>query len=166
MVATKRRLLARTGPLAPGHQVLVVDAFAADGPTSLAGLAGRLDPDRGTAVITEGLLNYFSTPSVCALWKNVAQTLRSQGSGLYLADIALGPARTSPVVGMALTGLRAAARGRVAVHFAGAGAATEQLLSAGFATADVRRIDHWPAAAPWKHDPATRWMHVLTATTG
>ena len=165
MAATKRRLLGRAGPLAPGHQVLDVDAFAADGPTSVAGLAARLAADRGVAVITEGLLNYFPTSAVTGLWDRLAGVLGTFPAGLYLADIGLRPRRRTRLIDAGLDGLQAVVGGRVQLHFAGAAAATERLLGAGFAGADVRPISGWPAAAPWRGDPATHRMHVLAATT-
>ena len=61
MAARKRRALERIGSLSDAHRVLEVDALRADGPGSLAELAGELEPDAGVAIITEGLLGYLPT---------------------------------------------------------------------------------------------------------
>ena len=52
-------------------------------------LFAGLDPDRGTAVVTEGLLNYFPTDRVEVLWTRVARELARFPSGLYLSDLHL-----------------------------------------------------------------------------
>src|SRR5687767_11442009 len=62
MAAHKRRALAGAGLLGPNHDVLALDALA---PGRLEELAEkRLDPKKGTAIVTEGLLGYFDRPTV------------------------------------------------------------------------------------------------------
>jgi hypothetical protein len=165
MVATKRRRLRATGPLSAGHRVVVVDAFADGGPRSLTALAEQLDDTRGTAVITEGLLNYFPTAQVRELWSRTAAFLHRYPSGLYLADIGLRSAAGTPLVGAFLTLLQTAVGGRVSLHFDGVETATGELEAAGFATVDLRPVADWPAAGRWASDPAARRVHLLAATT-
>ena len=60
MAATKERLLKANGLLRPNHRIVPVNVLLDEGPRSLASLVGTvLDPERRTAVITEGLLGYF-----------------------------------------------------------------------------------------------------------
>lgn len=164
MAATKRRLLERAGPLRPGHRVTEIDAFAAAGPRSLAALDDELDSAKGTAVITEGLLNYFPTSSVLDLWRRIGATLCRYPAGVYLSDIGLRPAGDHALVDGFVVLLEAFVRGRVSLHFAGPEEVEERLQEAGFGSADVRPIADWPAAATWASDPATHRVHVLAAT--
>lgn len=165
MAATKRQRLERAGLLGPRHRVADIDAFADAGPRSLAALTAELDDTKGTAVITEGLLNYFPTSSVLDLWRRVAATLRRYPTGLYLADIGLRPAGSHALVDGFVVLLKAFVRSRVSLHFSGPEEVKGKLAAAGFASAEVRRIADWPAAATWASDPSARLMHVLAATT-
>ena len=84
MVESKR---ARIGDkLDAQHRLVVVNALAGTGPESLAALASELDPSKGTAVITEGLLPYFSRQDGFAIWSNIKGFLGAFPSGLYLSD--------------------------------------------------------------------------------
>ena len=92
MTRRKADLLARAELMGPGHRVRVLDAFAPTGPNSLDALADELDPDQGTAVITEGLINYFPMSHVLTLWNSVGSTLHRFPRGLYLSDLHLDQA--------------------------------------------------------------------------
>jgi O-methyltransferase involved in polyketide biosynthesis len=143
MVARKRSLLARAGLGGDRHQVVEVDALADDGPTSLREVGGRLlDPGRGTAVITEGLLGYFDPASVAGMWRRFAGVLADFPTGLYLSDLHTR-ADASGVRGARLFRrlLSLFARGEVHLHFDDPEAAEGGLTEAGFAGARV-------------HDPA------------
>ena len=59
MAALKRQKLEQAGSLDENHRVVVLDALADEGPNSLAALTSAMDPNRGTALVTEGLINYF-----------------------------------------------------------------------------------------------------------
>lgn len=165
MAGTKRRLLEQAGPLHPGHRVVEVDAFAEAGPRSLAAVTGDLDPTKGTAVITEGLLNYFPTASVLGLWRRIGATLRHYPTGLYLADIGLRAAAGHALLDGFIVLLEAVVGSRVSFHFADTTEVQERLGVAGFASGELRPIADWPAAAPWASDPANHRFHVLAATT-
>ncbi|HAJ42199.1 MAG TPA: methyltransferase, partial [Alcanivorax sp.] len=68
MADRKRRLLAAKGFLSATHRVAPVNILAEDGPDSVAALLDGLDPARPVAVITEGLINYFSLDTVTPFW--------------------------------------------------------------------------------------------------
>src|SRR5262249_33901073 len=90
MAAHKARALDGAGLRGASHVVARIDALAESGPESVAGVAAaHLDPARGTAIITEGLLNYFDLPAVTGMWTRFAATLRGFPHGLYLADVAM-----------------------------------------------------------------------------
>src|SRR5262245_65061392 len=117
MASRKRDLLATAGLGSDRHRVVDIDALRDDGPGSLTELAAELDPDGGVAIITEGLLNYFSSADVAGMWRRFARTLARFPHGLYLADIYLG----EDTRGVFATGfsalLSAFVRGRVYTHF-------------------------------------------------
>lgn len=136
MSRRKSELLEEAGLTSPGHRVRVLDAFAAGGPDSLAALMDELDPTTGTAVITEGLINYFPTSDVVRLWGSIATNLRRFPRGLYLSDLHLdrdqdAAARTAKAI------ISLFVRGDVYPHFADEDEALQTLRSAGFDEAEL-----------------------------
>ncbi len=133
MAARKKAALARVGTDPARHKVVAADVFSA----SLSSVFDALDRDRGVAVVTEGLLNYFATDQVLSLWCRLAQELRVFPHGVYLADLHV---RSSAGLldRLFAAGLGVAVRGRVHLHFDDDTAAAEALRTAGFATAEVR----------------------------
>jgi len=87
MIQTKRSCIGRM--LDERHSLVVVNALAESGVDSLAHLATQLDPTKGTAVITEGLLPYFDGADGAQIWRNISAFLRSFPSGVYLSDYLL-----------------------------------------------------------------------------
>lgn len=163
MVARKRTALARIGAPLPGHEVLELDAFAGQGPTSLAGIAARLDPSRGLAIVSEGLINYFPTAAVRDLWTRMAAMLHGFRAGLYLSDLHLA-GETRGALASAFTGLLSAfVRGRVHLHFASRAEAEAALRASGFANARLHRPADRPEAGPAGGDPAARIVRVIEA---
>jgi O-methyltransferase involved in polyketide biosynthesis len=138
MAARKRRALERMDSMGEHHRVREVDALRADdGPGTLAAIAAELDPDRGLAIITEGLLGYISTDAVDGIWRRFARTLSRFPLGRYISDLHLGGSVTAEVRVFRLL-LSAFVRGRVYLHFSDAREAEAALASAGFASAEVR----------------------------
>jgi O-methyltransferase involved in polyketide biosynthesis len=160
MTARKRDAMAVVGSLGEHHRVEAVDALAESGPDSLDTLASSLDPHRGLAIITEGLLNYLPEPALLTLWTRFASILQRFPQGRYFSDLHVGDVqRTSMrVFTLALSGF---VRGRVDLHFNSAADARNHLLSCGFDTAGVRRADQVGAAG------ATRpsLVHIVAAST-
>jgi O-methyltransferase involved in polyketide biosynthesis len=137
MAARKRAALDRMGSLTDHHQVRAVDALKDDGPDSLAAVTADLDARRGLAIITEGLLGYLPTDAVEGTWRRFARALEGFPTGRYISDLHLGGAVTPPVRAFRLV-LSAFVRGRVYLHFEGAGDAETALRAAGFDSAQVR----------------------------
>jgi O-methyltransferase involved in polyketide biosynthesis len=158
MAERKRRALRRIGSLSADHRVRDVDVLREDGPVELA---AELDPARGLAIVTEGLLGYLPTPVVVGLWQRFAETLAPFAAGRYISDLHLGSA-TSPLVRVFRVGLGAFVRGRVYLHFDQAADAEERLRACGFATAAVR-----PAARLAELPVGSRgsMAHILEAST-
>ena len=137
MAARKRRAL---DVLGGGPRVVDLDVLA---PGGLEALADAFDPERGLAVITEGLLNYLDADAVDRLWGRIAAVLGRFPHGLYLSDLVLRGA--GGATGRAFSALLSAfVRGHVHFHFYDEAAVIPALLRDGFDTADV----HSPAEFP------------------
>jgi O-methyltransferase involved in polyketide biosynthesis len=94
MIARKRRILARLGGENEHHRTVEIDALSDDGATSIGAVCESLDGTRGTAIITEGLLNYFSRDHVEPMWRRFARALARFPRGLYLSDLNLREGNT------------------------------------------------------------------------
>ena len=162
MAARKRDLL--SGETGDNHRIVEIDALADEGPDSLDELAATLDPERGTAIITEGLLNYFDRDVVEGMWRRFASTLAGFRHGLFVANIHVGE-RHGRVEQVARLTLGAFVRGGVHLHFATTAEAEEALRAAGFTTATLYRGNEHPAAGDRLGDPAAKLVQVIEATT-
>jgi O-methyltransferase involved in polyketide biosynthesis len=131
MLETKRRILAGLGGETPHHRTAAVDALAASGPTSIDAICASLDPARGTAIITEGLINYFDTETMIGVWRRFAAALRRFPRNLYLSDLILREGNHSPLIAGFRWFLAAFVRGRVHMHFDSAEEAEDALAGAG-----------------------------------
>ena len=133
MAVYKRRALDRAGLRGANHDVRPLDALASDGPASLAAVAADLEPSRGLAIITEGLLSYLARDAVLALWRRVATTLGRFPHGLYLSDLHLaGDVDGMWIPELFRVGLGLFARGPVRYHFASTDETVAALRAAGF----------------------------------
>jgi O-methyltransferase involved in polyketide biosynthesis len=170
MAARKRRALERMGSLSERHRVQTLDALRDSGPASLAAVAAELDPSRGLAIITEGLLGYLPRGSVDAIWRRFAAALYDFAEGRYLSDLHLAAAVNVHVRAFRVL-LATFVRGRVFLHFDDERQAIDALRASGFASARLHRaIDviatgrpDGPAGAP--RDPGARLGHILEAST-
>ena len=162
MAHRKKSLLDRAGLSAPGHRVRVLDAFKPSGPDSLTELADELDPDRGTAIITEGLINYFPMSDVETLWRSVATVLHRFPQGLYLSDLHLDQS-PGAVTATAKLILSAFVRGDVYLHFDDEEAALQGLRDAGFDDAELLLPSSFEGVEP---EPGVDRNHIVRATTG
>lgn len=163
MVARKRAVIGRAAPVGPHHEVVEVDALADDGPTSIGALASRLDPARGVAIVTEGLLNYFPGPQVVKMWRRFATALAPFPSGRYLADLSLA----SDVRGLSVHLFRAAlgafVRGGTYMHFEDAAEAARELRIAGFAAATLHAPSEFPEIVADVEPAGPRKVHIVDA---
>lgn len=145
MAARKRSALERIGR-PERHRVAELDALAPDGPRSLPAVAAGLDPERGLAIITEGLLSYLPREAVLDLWSGFAATIARFPDGEYLADLHVDADTPSLLTRGFEAALSAFVRSPVSVHFADEMEARQALLDAGFAHAEVTRAGTHPAA--------------------
>lgn len=144
MAGRKRGALSSAGLLDHRHRVVDVDALADEGPLSLReSVAPLLDPSVGTAVVTEGLVNYFDEPTTRALWARIARLLAPFPHGLYLSDLHLsGDVDHLPAVRLFRHALGVFARGATHLHYESADQALSALASAGLDAA-LHRPSDW-----------------------
>jgi len=163
MVRTKRELLDRHGLWGPDHSVVEIDALSDDGLATL--LAERTDPDRGTAIITEGLLNYFSREQVTGLWGRIAVGLAGYPADLYLSDLHLAADASAIPLGRAFRRfLGAFARGTVHLHFDDEADALRALESAGFSEPKLRQAQEFRDALELPECDAHTVVRVVEAS--
>ncbi len=129
MAARKREALARAGAR---HRVVDLDALSDDGPRSLAAIVDDLDPDRGLAVITEGLLNYFPRGEVEGIWMRIAAALGGFSGGIYLSDLHLHSDNVGAVAAVFGAVLGTFVRGHIHFPFEDSDDALAALAGAGF----------------------------------
>lgn len=140
MAGRKRVRLARGGYLDERHRVVECNALATSGPQSLVELfRAQLDPTQPTAIVTEGLVNYFSVEELQVMWSGFRAALATTPFGVYVSDIALdlGDDPYASVVRAAKLVLEAMTRGRTHLHFADAEACRAALARAGFTASEI-----------------------------
>jgi O-methyltransferase involved in polyketide biosynthesis len=133
MAGHKRRLLRSLAPAEDRHRVVDVDALAESGPLSLTEAVGKhLEPGVGVAVVTEGLLNYFSRENVERMWRSFSQLMEDRG-GIYVSDLHMHDQPHRLVLIRTFTMLLGTfARGSLHLHFEGPDRAAAALSSCGF----------------------------------
>jgi len=141
MAARKRASLATVSLLGGRLSVVDVDVLHDEGPRSI-GEATRalLDPNVGTAIVTEGLLNYFDLESVAGMWQRFSRFLRQFPRDLYVADVYLeGAVAHLPAVRGFRRMLETFTRGQTHLHFQERPEVVDALRTHGFAVAQVHR---------------------------
>jgi O-methyltransferase involved in polyketide biosynthesis len=161
MAARKRRALERIGSRGDNHSVRELDALREDGPLSLAGLAAQLDPGRGLAIITEGLLGYLPRDAVEQIWDRFARVLNGFAAGRYISEIHLTSVADLQVRAFRVL-LSAFVRGRVYLHFDSPEEVTAALRAAGFSSVEVRPATEIVGGG---EDRGSRLVHILEAST-
>jgi O-methyltransferase involved in polyketide biosynthesis len=144
MLANKRRILRALGGETKHHTTHEVNALTDDGPTSIDAICASLDPTKGTAIITEGLVNYFDRETVIAMWSRFSRALARFPRGLYYSDLILREANTGSLVTGFAWLLSAFVRGKVHLHFTTPGEAESALRTTGFDAIllDPRDLEH------------------------
>ncbi len=164
MAQRKREALARMGSLSDRHRVADLDVLRDGGPESLEALLEELDPAKGLALVTEGLLTYFDDETVEALWARLATALARFDQGVYISDLRFArPDRGLPERAFDLI-LGAFVRGKVHAYRGDVEAAEAELRAAGFKQVSLHRGDEHPAAAEAQDDPAAGVIYIVEAT--
>jgi O-methyltransferase involved in polyketide biosynthesis len=166
MAARKRSRLAAAALHVPRHHVVALDVLADDGPLSLAEATRDLfDRGKGIAVITEGLLVYFDTPTTERLWRRLADFVAPFADDVYLADTHLGERMDLPAVRAFREMLRVFARGRTHVHFVRESQVAPALGRQGFGRVTVHHPVDWAAALSLPGVGRMEVVQVLEAST-
>ena len=131
MLANKRRILGKLGGETPHHRTAEVNALTDTGPTSIEAICASLDPTQGTAIITEGLINYFDRATVIEIWGRFARALQRFPTSLYLSDVNTRDGNGGPLIAAFAWLLSAFVRGKVHIHFDSAVEAEDALARAG-----------------------------------
>lgn len=137
MAATKRSLLAGATLLSANHRVAELDVLRADGAGSLAAVAATLDPGRGLAIITEGLMNYLAPEDADGVWRRIAAALGGFAHGLYLADVYPRDLRNGAAMTVFGAAIQAFVRGRMHQHFQKPDDVVRRMRASGFAKVQV-----------------------------
>lgn len=160
MAKRKSEALERAGAT---HRVAELDALADDGPASLARLAGDLDPATGTAIVTEGLVNYFPREAVDGIWARIADALTRFPSGLYVSDLHLGDENSDALARAWMAALGLFVRGSVYMPYSDEADAIGSLRSAGFGETVLHRGSE---AGSGRGTHRVRVIEARTAETG
>ena len=166
MAQRKRELLKNAGLDSANHRVVDIDAINDDCPLSLNALISTLDRRKGTAIITEGLINYFDTNSVIGLWGRIADALGHMQRGIYLSDIHLGNLGTDLASKAFMKMLSRFVRGQVHLHFDGEASAEQALLLSGFGSAHLLRPRDFAERLPYCREQGVNQVRVIAARTG
>jgi O-methyltransferase involved in polyketide biosynthesis len=166
MAARKRSRLAAAGLTQARHHVVALDILAAAGPLSLTEATRELfDRGKGIAVITEGLLDYFDTPTTERLWRHLAGFVAPFADDVYLSDSHLGERMDLPAVRVFQQMLRFFARGRTYVHFARESQVAPALAQQGFVRVMVHRPAYWAEELSLPGVGGMEAVQVLEAST-
>jgi len=166
MAARKREVIANAAPVGANHEIVEIDALADTGPTSIAGIAERLDKTMGLAIITEGLLNYFPGAAVVKMWRRFGAVMPQFPAGLYLADLSLGEDVRSVPAQLFRAALGAFVRGGIYMDFDDETAARRELEIAGFPSAALHRPGEFPAVIGDAELSGAKRVRVIEATSG
>ena len=115
--------------------------MAPAGPSSLGEVVKSLDREKGLAIVTEGLLNYFPRDQVQTLWSVFAQALHAFPQGIYLSDLHLRAQNLGLSTDLFRKLLARFVRGGVHLHYANEADAERALLEAGFSNAKLHKAE-------------------------
>jgi O-methyltransferase involved in polyketide biosynthesis len=162
MAERKRRALERVSSVSEHHRVRELDALSDSGPDSLPAVAAELDPGKGLAIITEGLLGYLPSDAVLDIWSRCAGVLEGFSAGRYISDIHIGALQDATVRAFRVL-LSVFVRGRVHLHFDSPGEVVDALRDSGFTGATVTLAAELAGEADATY--ASRLAHILEAWT-
>jgi O-methyltransferase involved in polyketide biosynthesis len=163
MAARKRDALSRMNSLTERHPVVDLDVLQEDGPRSLEALVETLDPAKGLAIITEGLLTYLEDDVVEELWARLATMLGRFNQGVYLSDLRFAKQDRGVAEQAFDVILSTFVRGKVHPYRGDEAAAEAVLHEAGFKEVHLHRGDRHPAAGDARSDPGSGVICIVDA---
>jgi O-methyltransferase involved in polyketide biosynthesis len=165
MAKRKREALARMGSLGDRHRVADLDVLRDGGPGSLDALVGTMDPAKGLAIITEGLLVYLDDATTEALWARLARVLQPFSTGVYLSDLRFARSRRTVAERAFETLLGAFVRSDIHPYRGDEAVAEAALHAAGFEQVTLHSCDEHPAAVEGGHDAGREMLSIIEAGT-
>ena len=165
MAKYKHHLLQAGGLNSDQHHVRIINALADSGADSLAEIASKLDPEQGLAIITEGLVNYFDTPAVEAMWARFAKVLSGFKHGLYLSDLHVKANNSGTATRMFMGLLSTFVGGSVHLHFKDVAAAEQALSQAGFSQGVLLKPSEFREQLPDCRPHGVNVVRVVCART-
>ena len=165
MAKYKHHLLQAGGLNSDQHHVRIINALADSGADSLAEIASKLDPEQGLAIITEGLVNYFDTPAVEAMWARFAKVLSGFKHGLYLSDLHVKANNSGSATRMFMGLLSTFVGGSVHLHFKDVAAAEQALSKAGFSQGVLLKPSEFREQLPDCRPRGVNVVRVVCART-
>lgn len=166
MAQRKRDLLVNAGLDSEQHTVVDLNALLDDGPGSLQALVAGLDPTQGTALITEGLINYFDTDTVVAMWARFGRALARFPNGLYLSDLHLDSGGATLASRMFMRMLSTFVGGKVHLHFRSQQEALAALRAAGFDAPELLDPRAFADSLPDCRRPGVSLVRIVCARRG
>jgi O-methyltransferase involved in polyketide biosynthesis len=163
MAALKHELLDKAGLLSTRHQVQEVNALADEGPRSLAAILQQLDPQKGTAIITEGLMNYLDGDTARSVWKRIATNLSRFPNALYLSDVYLMDQNRGIAAKIFGAVLSSFVRGRLHIHFESPEHGVGLMREAGFSSARVLETSALDSTREIAKQPGGERVRILEA---
>lgn len=166
MAALKQELLSKAKLLNTCHQVLPLNALADNGPDALAEIANRLDSQQGTAIITEGLMNYLDPHTAHGVWRRIARTLSRFPRGLYLSDVYFMQQNRGLAAKIFGGVIQLFVRGRMHIHFESTEHGMSLMRELGFGDASIHEIADLPETREIGGKPGGNRVRALEAWTG
>ncbi len=165
MAKYKHHLLQAGGLNTDQHHVRIINALADSGADSLVEIASKLDPEQGLAIITEGLVNYFDTPTVEAMWARFAKVLSGFKHGLYLSDLHVKANNSGTATRMFMGLLSTFVGGNVHLHFKDTATAEQALSKAGFSQGVLLKPSEFREQLPDCRPHGVNVVRVVCART-
>ena len=165
MAKYKHHLLQAGGLNKDQHHVRIINALADSGADSLVEIASKLDPEQGLAIITEGLVNYFDTPTVEAMWARFAKVLSGSKHGLYLSDRHVKANNSGTATRMFMGLLSTFVGGNVHLHFKDTATAEQALSKAGFSQGVLLKPSEFREQLPDCRPHGVNVVRVVCART-
>ncbi len=133
--AKKNIYVKKNGLPLPNHHFLEIDAFKSIDDA----VQEFINPARGCALVTEGLISYFETAQILDLWRRIATFLKQFETGMYFADLQAGEP-TQPMALFIKSAIETFSRKKLSLHFQNAKAAQDALLDLGFRSVDLHPL--------------------------
>ena len=169
MAARKHRLLSEKQLLNHNHQVVPLNILSQKSVDSLETVIDHsFERDKPLLVITEGLVNYFSTDSITPFWQRLHDCLAEFPMGIYLTDnyplLHDHPfRRTLSVLGSMLG---AVSRSEVSFHFCSDEEAESYFTQLGFERVNVRNPRAYYDSLDIPRTRINSLVRIIEARTG